>query len=84
MIETLLSFVTVVSLVIALVAWRQARRTAKRLDQLTQMYWELKYQHGELRVRLQGDRAFTPSSQEPKAQAASPDSAFIPLTTLKR
>jgi hypothetical protein len=41
------------SLLAALVAWSQARRTAKRLQQLSQMYWELKYQHGELRVELQ-------------------------------
>ena len=47
----LLWFVTGASLVVALVAWRQARRTAKRLEQLTQMYWELKYQHGELRAQ---------------------------------
>ena len=82
--ETLLSFVTAVSLLVALVAWRQARRTAKRLEQLTQMYWELKYQHGELRVRLQGQHLSTPSSEEVPAQVASGDTAFIPLTALKR
>ena len=34
------------SLIVALVAWRQARRTAKRLAQLSEMHWELRYQHG--------------------------------------
>lgn len=84
MIETLLSCVSVLSLLIALVAWRQARRSAQRLEQLTQMYWELKYQHGELRVRLQEGRGPTPSSEEIPAQVAPAGGAFIPLTTLKR
>jgi hypothetical protein len=84
MIETLLSFVTAVSLLIALVALRQARRGARRLEQLTQMYWELKYQHGELRARLQDSRPSPPSSEETPAQVASAGSAFIPLTALKR
>ena len=86
MIETLLSFVTAASLLVALVAWRQARRTAQRLEQLTQMYWELKYQHGELRVRLQGGPGSTPSSEASPAPApaTSAGSAFIPLTALKR
>ena len=82
MTETLLSFVTAVALLVALVAWRQARRTAKRLEQLTQMYWELKYQHGELRVQLQGGGS-APSSEIP-AQVASAGGAFIPLTAVKR
>jgi hypothetical protein len=85
MIETLLSFVTAASLLIALLAWRQARRSARRLEQLTQMYWELKYQHGELRAQvLQGSRPSPPSSEETPAQVASAGSAFIPLTALKR
>ena len=82
--EILLSMVTAVSLLVALVAWRQARRTAKRLEQLTQMYWELKYQQGELRVRLQDGRGSTPSAEEIPAQVVSPGAAFIPLTALKR
>ena len=50
---TFLWLVTGASLVVALIALGQARRTAKRLQQLTQNYWELKYQNGELRVQLQ-------------------------------
>ena len=80
----LLSFIAGASLVVALIAWRQARRTAKRLEQLTQMYWELKYQHGELRVRLQRGSDSPPSPEEIPAPEASAGSAFIPLTSLKR
>ena len=91
MIETLLSCVTAVSLLIALVAWRQGRRSAQRLEQLTQMYWELKYQQGELRVALQRLTASDPpgsgaprDSMAPEAPAARPTDGFIPLSSLKR
>ena len=50
---TLLWLVAGASLLVALIALNQARRTAKRLEQLSQNYWELKYQNGELRVQLQ-------------------------------
>jgi len=82
---TLQWFVTGASLLAALVAWMQARRTARRLDQLSQMYWELKYQHGELRVdvqRLTG-QAPPPAASAP-ADAARPSAAFVPLASLKR
>jgi hypothetical protein len=82
---TLLWLVAGASLVAALVAWWQARRTAKKLDQLSQMYWELKYQHVELRVdvqRLTG-QAPPPAAAAPAA-AARPSAAFVPLASLKR
>ncbi len=48
------------------------------------MYWELKYQHGELRVRLQRDQSSAPSPDEVPAPPPPAGSAFIPLTSLKR
>lgn len=80
---TLLWCVTVASLVVALVAWSRARRCAKRLEQLSQMYWELKYQHSELRVqvqRLSGDAA----PPQPATTAHQPADAFVPLASVKR
>ena len=88
---TLLWFVAVAALVAALLAWRQARKSARRLEQLSQMYWELKYQHGELRVQLQ--RLTSPDAEAgaPRqaagpgdAAAARPTDGFIPLSSLKR
>jgi hypothetical protein len=84
-----LGLVTGVSLVLAIVAWSKARRTARRLAQLSEMCWELKYQHGELRAQMnrlvgssaepgQGRTAPTPTP------SALPTEAFVPLATLKR
>ena len=81
---TLHWFVTGASLLVALIALNQARRTAKRLEQLSQNYWELKYQNGELRVKLQqlmGESASQPAATPPAAQGRD---SFVPLSTLKR
>ena len=80
---TLLWLVTGASLVVALIALGQARRTAKRLDQLTQNYWELKYQNGELRAQLQ---QFTggPTPAPPPIPASQGRDSFVPLASLKR
>jgi hypothetical protein len=72
------------SLVIALVAWSQARRTAKRLAQLSEMYWELKYQQGELRLRVQRLTGEAPPSPSQPAAPAQPVDSFVPLQSLKR
>ena len=75
--------VTAVALAVAVAAWVLARRTARRLEQLSQMYWELKYQHGELRAhvrQLTGEPHTTAASTGPRP---SPD-AFVPLASLKR
>ncbi len=77
--------VTAASLVVACAAWRQARRATQRLDQLSQMYWELKYQYGEL--RQQGVVPGPPAARGDEGPAAPPGGArqsFVPLTSLKR
>jgi hypothetical protein len=88
---TFLWLVAVAALAAAILGWRQARQSARRLEQLSQMYWELKYQHGELRVQLQ--RLTSPDGQAGaprqtaapgEAAAARPTDGFIPLSSLKR
>ena len=80
----LLWLVTGAALAAALVAWRQARRSAKRLEQLTQLYWELKYQYGEQRVQLQRLTGELPAPAAPAPPTRPPTEAFVPLTSLKR
>ena len=79
---TLLWLIAGASLVVALVAWGQARRTAKQLAKLTEMYWELKYQQGELRVRMQRLTGEVPNPPPQTPAPASPGEAFVPLSSL--
>jgi hypothetical protein len=63
-----------ISLVVALVALALVRRQSRKLEQLTEMYWQLRYDHGELK-----------SAVTPEAPAAPPPiSGFVPLGSLKR
>ena len=70
----MLTVLTALALAVAVVALVQARRSARQLARLTEMYWQLKYEHGELKATL------TPVS----APAPPPVSAFVPLGAIKR
>ena len=73
------------ALLVAIVSWIRARRTARRLEQLSQMYWELKYEQGELRVQLQRLEGAEPArSPTPPAPPGQRPEAFVPLASLKR
>jgi len=78
-----LLLLTGASIVVALFALAQARRTARRLEQLTQNYWELKYENGELRVQLQRLTGES-TPQPPENAAARGRDSFVPLASLKR
>jgi len=62
----------------------RARRASRRLDRLTESYWELRYEYGELRTRV--DRLEAPQGgadpQEPSPQPGPTN--FVPLSSLKR
>ena len=78
----LLWLLTVAALFTAGAAWFRARRLARRLERLTESYWELRYEHGQLRSRL---NRLDPEDQpgKPPAAPAGP-TAFVPLSSLKR
>ena len=71
---TSLWIVAVVALAVAVVAYLQSRRTARQLAQITEMYWQLKFDHGELKAKVDPAAPVAPKPQE----------TFIPLTQLKR
>jgi hypothetical protein len=79
---TLAWFIAGAALVVALVAWSRARRTAKRLAQLSEMYWELKYQQGELRLRVQRMAGEAPAPTSQPVPPGQPGEAFVPLESL--
>ena len=80
---TFLWVVTGAALAVAIAAWITARRATARLTQLSEMHWELKYQHLELRKQV--DRI--PGAEPPTAATpapAPPKESFVPLTSLRR
>jgi hypothetical protein len=75
--------VAAVGLLVALVALAAARRAGRRLDALTQSYWELRYDYTRLRsqvARLDPEQA----EPEPPPEAAAPAVSFVPLASMKK
>jgi hypothetical protein len=71
-------------LVIALVALGLARRVSRRLDVLTQSYWDLRYEYTRLRSQVS---RLDPESGEPESApppAASATVSFVPLSTIRK
>ena len=77
---TLHWLLTGAALVLAGAAFLVARRQSKRLERLTEAYWELRYEHGQLRARV---NRLDPEQQQ-TAAAEPPATNFIPLSSLKR
>jgi hypothetical protein len=67
--------------VLALVSLATARRLSRRLAQLSEQYWELKYDHGELKSRV---RAIAPTAAELAAAQPPVQQTFVPLSSIKR
>ncbi len=72
--------VAVIAVLVAVMSYVKARRTAARLAAMSESYWELRYQVGELRAQLARGGA------EPDRSTAPPEPppGFIPLASLKR
>ena len=71
-----------VALVLALSAWMRARNLARRLERLTKQFWDLRYEHGELRAHVA--RLDPQAPAEVLEPPAPPAQTFIPLSSLKR
>jgi hypothetical protein len=67
-------FLALAGLIVAIVAYAYARRLARKLAILEEQYWQLKFDHGELKAKV--DPAAPPGPQSKES--------FIPLTQLKR
>jgi hypothetical protein len=71
------------ALLVALAALAAVRRTLRKLDALTQSYWELRYDFTRLRAqvtRLDPSQAETP----PEAPAAPASVSFVPLASMRK
>jgi hypothetical protein len=76
-------------LLLSVMALASARRLARRLDALTQSYWELRYDYTRLRsrlARLDPEEAPPASGQNEAAGAGqtAPSVTFVPLSTIRK
>jgi hypothetical protein len=66
--------------------WR-ARSLARRLDRLTESYWELRYENGQMKARvarLELAAGLREAEPEPAASQKETTTTFIPLSSLKK
>jgi hypothetical protein len=77
-------FATGVAVLIAVVALWRARRLSRRLERLSESYWELRYEHGQLRSRMTQLEQPGSADQTGREPAAPVQTAFVPLSSLKR
>ena len=68
------TLIAIAALLVAVIAYAYSRRTARQLAQITEMYWQLKFDHGELKAKLD------PSSPAPP----QPRETFVPLIRLRQ
>ncbi|MGQ0733598.1 MAG: hypothetical protein ACT4QD_08090 [Acidobacteriota bacterium] len=66
---------------LALWALATARRLTRQVRQLSEQYWELKYEHGELKARV---RAIAPTAAEAAAAKPPVQQTFVPLSAVKK
>jgi len=81
---TLHWLLTGATLLIAAGAIFQARRVSKRLERLTESYWQLRYEQGQLRARVTRLEPADPASSPPNPEQQVGATAFVPLSSLKR
>jgi len=75
------------ALLFAFGAHVRARRVAKRLERLSESYWELRYEYGQLRARvtrLEGPAADAEAKMPREQTRPAGTTAFVPLSSLKR
>jgi hypothetical protein len=74
---------TLVAVLVAVAALLRARGLARRLERLSESYWELRYEHGQLRSRIA--QLEQPGAERSVQEPAVPvQTAFVPLSSLKR
>ena len=84
---TLPSIFAAVATLIALLAFWRARSAAKRIERLSESYWELRYESGQLKARvtrLEVEAGLREPSPDPAARPATSTTTFVPLSSLKK
>ena len=79
----LLWIVAAVGLLIAWASWARAGRLARKLDALTQSYWELRYDYTRLRSQVARLDPAEPAA-DPEPAAPQEQVTFVPLASMKK
>jgi hypothetical protein len=85
---TLPSIFAGLAVLVALLALWRARAAVKRIERLSESYWELRYESGQLKARVTrlevetGLRDPTPDPEH--RQPTSSTTTFVPLSSLKK
>jgi hypothetical protein len=79
----LLWIVAAVALLIGWASWARAGRLARKLDSLTQSYWELRDDYTRRRSQV-GRLDPAQAEAEPEPSAPPGQVAFVPLASMKK
>lgn len=72
-----------IGLLVAVMALLKARAVSRKLDALTQSYWELRYEYTRLRSQLARLDPDVPDPEAAQPQAAA-SVTFVPLSTMRK
>jgi hypothetical protein len=81
---TLQGVLTAGALLAAIVALLSARRAARRLERLSESYWELRYESGQLKARVTRVETAAGLREPDEEPRPAVPTAFVPLSSLKK
>ena len=83
---TFVAIIAIVGLLVASAALLKARSAGRRAERLAESYWELRYETGQLKARLNKLESLGgPVADDPEPAAKQPaTTSFIPLASLKK
>jgi hypothetical protein len=73
-----------VALIVAVWSWLRARRLGRKLETLTQSYWELRYDFTRLRSQVARLDPETAAAETPDPAQAAPGVSYISLSSMKK
>jgi len=73
-----------VAVAVAAASWTRAGRLARKLEALTQSYWELRYDFTRLRSQVTRLDPETAQAEEPPAAQPAQGVTFISLSSMKK
>ena len=76
-----------IALAVAVIAYLRAQAAVRRLERMTESYWELRYEVGQLKTRvtrLEVAAGLREAEPEPDAPKAASPTTFVPLSSLRK